>query len=107
MAKGKQNTLSLLYLLNQSIESNDVINVNGAIFRINKTCNLSISMLGDALCDSMPSELKLHEPSVCRIPVGAIVRVTCAFLILLLIIIIVSIVVLQLRHKATKRYYKM
>lgn len=52
VATGQNTSVIILSYLQEWLHSNDVINVNGAILRLNRMCNVSISLLGANLCDT-------------------------------------------------------
>lgn len=82
VARGRQNISSILSYIDDWVESNDVIYVNGALLRLNKSCTISISTLGDDLCDSsVHVELKPSVVSESSPSIGAVVGVLCGTLI--------------------------
>ena len=103
VATGHRNTSVILSYLQEWLQSNDVININGAILRLNKMCNLFISSLGADLCDTEPTvttqpqcDSEISQPSA-PFNLGAIVGGVSAALVLIVIILIVIAAIYRLR----------
>ena len=105
VAKGHRNTSAVLSYLEEWLLSNDVININGAILRLNKMCNLSISFLGVDLCDTdviiTTPQCDSHVPQPSApLNVGAIIGGVGTVLVLT---IIVPIAIVVLHSKCLKK----
>ena len=107
VAKGHRNSSDILSYLEEWLHSKDIININGAILRLNRMCNLSISSFGADLCDSdltittQPHcDSEMSQPSV-PFNLGAIMGGVGTALVL--IVTVPIIVVVFLHSKCVKR----
>ena len=97
IAMGHRNTSSILSSLYEWIQDSNVLNVNGALLQLNKTCNISISSFGDDLCDSYP---EIHEQQIQSLCVSNLVGATVGGVgAILILIIIVTVTVSYLCMK--------
>ena len=110
VAKGHRNSSEILSNIGKWLHgsTNDVININGAILRLNKMCNLLISSFGENLCDT---DLTMITASECSalfstpVTLGAIIGgvVTASVMIIIIAIVIITLLY-SLCRKRSKRY---
>lgn len=103
VATGHRNTSVILSYIQEWLQSKDVININGAILRLNKMCNLSIPSLGADLCDTEPTvttqpqcDSEIPQPSA-PFNLGAIIGGVGAALVLIVISLIAIAAIYRLR----------
>ena len=110
VATAHRNASVILSYLREWLHSKDIININGAILRLNRMCNLSISSLGADLCDTTYStattwqpqgDSETPQPNCASLNLGAILGGVGVALIL---VIVASIALVAMCHsKCIKR----